>query len=316
MERRGRTRVGSDFVRKIEEEFVVLDGAFGTLLQERGHTPDQLPEEWNILRPDVVRDIYLEYLVAGAQIITTNTFGASPLKLGMRGKEHLTEEANRRGVQLVREALEMYRADVGVPARIAAEYRFIAGSVGPCGKMLGMDLDEDDARRSIAAQAAVLAAEGVDLFMVETMMDLNEAELVVRTLKAEVDKPVVASMVFNRTKNDFRTLFGNTVEESVLRLSEAGADSVGTNCGLIEDYIPVIRQMRALTDNPLVLYPNAGLPKLKGGATVFETTPEELLNSLDASIDAGASILGGCCGTTPEYIRLLSDHIKYRKRRE
>jgi 5-methyltetrahydrofolate--homocysteine methyltransferase len=305
----------SDILTLIHEEYVVLDGAFGTILQERGHTPDQLPEEWNIVKPEVVRDIHLQYFVAGAQIVTTNTFGASPLKLGMRGKEGLTDEVNRLGVRLVREALDTFRKMESVPADSRREARFIAGSVGPCGKMLGMELGSDEVGQSTLAQGRILADEGVDLFMVETMMDLSEAELMVQTLKHDFPIPVIASMVFNRTKDgSYRTLFGNSVKDAVQRLAQVGADAIGTNCGLMDQYIDVIGQMRELTDIPLVLYPNAGIPKLKGGRTYFEVTTGELIRSLDAAIQAGASIIGGCCGTTPEYIHLLTERIKHRKR--
>ncbi len=303
------------FLQLIKEEYVVLDGAFGTMLQERGYTPDQLPEEWNTARPDVIRDIHLQYFIAGAQIVTTNTLGASPLKLGMRGKEGLTEEANRSGVQLVREALHAFRNKQDIPIECREERRFIAGSLGPCGKMVGMELGPEAARESVLAQGEVLADEGVDLFMVETMMDLNEAELFTNTLKRSFHTPLIASMVFNRTRDgSYRTLYGNTVADSVRRLVDAGADAVGTNCGLIGQYIEVIAQMRDLTDVPLVLYPNAGIPKLKGDKTIFEVTSEELIQDLDAALLAGASIIGGCCGTTPEYIRTLSERIKHKKR--
>jgi 5-methyltetrahydrofolate--homocysteine methyltransferase len=304
-----------DFLTLSREEYVVLDGAFGTLLQERGLTPESLPEEWNILHPEVVRDIHLQYLLAGAQVLTTNTFGASPIKLGLRGKEHLTEEVNRRGVRLVREAIESFRSMDDVPSADRGEYRFVAGSVGPCGKLLSMELQPEELMHSIALQAQVLDGEGIDLFIVETMMDLNEAELTARTLKKETARPVLVSMVFNRTKNgSFRTLFGDTVEDTVARLTAAGADAVGTNCGLIQDYLEVIRQMRELTDMPLVLYPNAGIPTLIHGETRFNVSPGEMIESLEQSMQAGASILGGCCGTTPEYVELLARQLRHRKR--
>jgi methionine synthase I (cobalamin-dependent) len=307
--------MSTPFLDLINDECVVLDGGFGTMLEERGYTPEQLPEEWNILNPDVVRGIHLEYFEAGAQIVTTNTFGASSIKMGTRGKEGLVEQANRQGVRLVREALLAFRENAGFPQAEREEDRFIAGSLGPCGKVLGMDLPYEQAERSILDQAAVLAEEGVDLFIVETMMDLREAELVVKSTKHETALPVVASLVFNRTKGgSFRTLFGNTVDDSARCLTDAGADAVGTNCGLIEDYVEVVAQMRAFTHLPLVLYPNAGVPKLQGGVTTFLVTSEDLLRSVDASLEAGASILGGCCGTTPEYIRLLARRIKHKKR--
>jgi 5-methyltetrahydrofolate--homocysteine methyltransferase len=130
-----------------------------------------------------------------------------------------------------------------------------------------------------------------------------------------MELPVLASMVFNKTKKgEYKTLFGNTVSDSVFRLVDAGADAVGTNCGLIEDYIEVIAEMRKLTNLPLILYPNAGLPKLKGGVTVFDYSPENMIVYFDATINAGATVLGGCCGTTPKYIKLIADRIKGRKR--
>ena len=298
------------FLQLIQEEYVVLDGAFGTILQERGHTPDQLPEEWNIDKPDVIRDIHLQYFVAGAQIVTSNTFGASPLKLGMRGKEGLTGEANRSGVRLAREALSAFRDMQDIPPQHRRERRFVAGSLGPCGKMLGMEVEPAVVERSVLAQGEVLAETGADLLMVETMMDLNEAELYTKTLKNHFDLPLIASMVFNRSRDgSYRTLYGDKVDDSVHRLVDAGADVVGTNCGLMSQYIEVIAQMRTMTDVPLVLYPNAGIPKLEGDSTIFEVQSEELIGDLGPSMQAGASILGGCCGTTPEYIGMLSERI-------
>ena len=151
--------------------------------------------------------------------------------------------------------------------------------------------------------------------MVETMMDLNEAELYTKTLKDHFDLPLIASMVFNRSRDgSYRTLYGDRVDDAVRRLVDAGADVVGTNCGLLGQYIEVIAEMRTMTDVPLVLYPNAGIPKLEGDSTIFEVQSEELIGDLGRSIQAGASILGGCCGTTPEYIGMLSERIKHKKR--
>jgi 5-methyltetrahydrofolate--homocysteine methyltransferase len=161
----------------------------------------------------------------------------------------------------------------------------------------------------------VLAQNGVDLFIVETMMDLNEASVALEALKKETDLPVFVSLVFNRTKRgDFRTLFGNAVDDSVKRLLDGGADAVGTNCGLIGEYVDVVAEMRALTDGPVMLYPNAGLPKLVNGVTTFDQSAGFLASFIDRSIEAGATILGGCCGTTPEYTRLLAEKIDGKKR--
>ncbi len=306
-----------DFIKLIENEYCVLDGGFGTILQERGLAPDDLPEEWNIKRPDVVRDIHLEYFIAGAQIVTTNTFGGSPLKLGMKAKQQLLEEVNRQAASLAREALALFREKEDIPEDERLTERFIAGSIGPSGRILGMEVTEEDIGRSCLAQGRVLTDAGVDLFIVETMMDLNEAQIDVQTLKRELGLPVVASLVFNRVKQGgYKTLFGNGVRESVERLVGAGADAVGANCGLIEEYVDVIAEMRTHTDRPLVMYPNAGLPKLIDGKTRFEQSPEYMIGFLDRSIEAGATIIGGCCGTAPAYIRLIAQRIKRRKRTE
>ncbi len=303
-----------NFLELIDQEYCVLDGGFGTILQERGLTTEDLPEEWNIKRPDVIREIHLEYFNAGAQIVTTNTFGGSPLKMGMKEKQYLVEDVNRRAVMLAKEALELFRDNTDIPEEKRQEQRFIAGSIGPSGKILGMEISEGQASNSCLAQARVLAEAGVHLFIIETMMDLNEAEIYLKTLKRELDLPVIASLVFNRVKGGFKTLFGNSVSESVQRLIGAGADVVGTNCGLIEDYVEVIKEMRALTDRPLVMYPNAGIPKLVDGQTRFEQSPEYMIGFLERSIRAGATIIGGCCGTTPAYIQKIAKRIKHRKR--
>ncbi len=299
-----------DFLKLIEEEYVVLDGAMGTQLQERGLTPEDLPEEWNISHSDVVMQIHLEYLKAGAQIIETNTFGGNPIKLGMKGKESVIEDVNRGGVDIARKAVELYLKES------PGEDVYVAGSVGPTGKIVNMDITPQEAEEAFRAQAEVLDRAGVDLFIVETMMHLDEAISAVRGIKKASERPIIASMVFNKTKKgEYRTLFGNRVEDAVKGLLPEGAAAVGTNCGLIDDYVEVIRKMRELTDAPLIMYPNAGLPKLVNGKTVFDQKPEYMIKFLDDSVEAGATIIGGCCGTTPEYIKMIAERIKGKKRR-
>ena len=299
------------FIELIRSEYCVLDGGMGTVLQEKGLTNQELTEEWNITHPDRVREVHLDYLRAGAQVLTTNTFGGSPLKLGMRDRAHQAEELNRAGAGVAREALRLYRESTG-----DAGPRFVAGSVGPSGKLLGMEVRPEEAAGSFRRQGEVLAEAGVDLFIVETMMDLNEAALAVRTLKRVAGMPVVASMVFGKTKKgEFRTLFGNGVPDSVSELVDAGADAVGVNCGLVGEYVQVVSRMREHTDLPLVLYPNAGVPRVRKGETYYEVTAEDLISHLDSELEAGATMLGGCCGTTPEYIRLLAGRLKGKKRR-
>jgi len=292
----------------IKEEYIVLDGGMGTLLQEEGLCPDEVPEEWNITHPRVIEGIHYQYLEAGAQIIETNTFGGSRLKLRTKDKENLVEEVNRDGAMAARRAVERWTNERG------EEEVYIACSIGPTGKILKFEISVDEAEEAFTEQGNILAKNGVDLFMVETMMDVTEACTAVKALKKSTDLPVFASLVFNRTgKGEFKTLFGNGIKDSVMHLMEAGADALGANCGLIEDYIEVIKIMRQHTRLPLILYPNAGVPRLKEGRTYFEQKPEHMISYLNASIEAGATIIGGCCGTTPNYISLLAEKIKGKK---
>ena len=276
--------MNNDFLKLILEEYAVLDGALGTLLHEKGLSSGEIPEDWNISHPEILKNIHLDYFIAGAQIIETNTFGASSLKLEANGKQGLLRELNVRGARLARGALKKFYEINKVPE----DKRYVSGSVGPTGKIFGMEVDGLKVENNYLEQGAILAEAGVDLFTVETMMDLREAVVAVRALKKETKLPVLVSTVFNKTKKgEFRTLFGDTIKDTVGRLTEAGADGIGTNCGLVEEYIDVIYEMRSLTDIPLLLYPNAGLPKLKGGVTVFEQTPLQMIAFLDGSVKAG-----------------------------
>jgi len=292
-----------------EKEFMVLDGAMGTFLQEQGLSPADLPEEWNLSHPDIIVHIHRAYLDAGAQIIETNSFGGTSLKLQAKGKAHLAQSVNQEAVRLAREALNAFIKE----SKGFEDPRYIGGSIGPTGKIFGMDISAADIEKAYAEQGLFLAESGVDLFLVETMLDMREAEIAVRTLKRETNLPIFATAVFNKTKKgEYRTLFGDTVEDAVERYEEAGAQGVGVNCGLIEEYVEVIAEMRARTGLPLLLYPNAGIPVLKDGKTKFNQTPDQMILYLDASIEAGATIIGGCCGTTPAYISLIANRIKGR----
>jgi 5-methyltetrahydrofolate--homocysteine methyltransferase len=292
-----------------EKEFMVLDGAMGTFLQEQGLSPADLPEEWNLSHPDIIVHIHRAYLDAGAQIIETNSFGGTSLKLQAKGKAHLAQSVNQEAVRLAREALNAFIKE----SKVFEDPRYIGGSIGPTGKIFGMDISAADIEKAYAEQGLFLAESGVDLFLVETMLDMRESEIAVRTLKRETNLPIFATAVFNKTKKgEYRTLFGDTVEDAVERYEEAGAQGVGVNCGLIEEYVEVIAEMRARTGLPLLLYPNAGIPVLKDGKTKFNQTPDQMILYLDASIEAGATIIGGCCGTTPAYISLIANRIKGR----
>ena len=276
-------------------EPVLGDGAWGTMLLERGLLPGEPPERVCLDRPEVLREIAAEYLAAGAELITTNTFGASPVNLARHSLEGRCTEVCRRAVAAVREA-------VGRRA-------LVSGSVGPLGALLSPlgVLSAAAATDAFERQVEALAEAGVDLVCVETMTDLVEACLAVAAArKVAPGLPVVATMTFEETPRGFFTVMGVTVAKAAGRLAEAGADVVGTNCGTGSSVAAAIaRAFRAETPLPLSARPNAGLPLLRGGRTVYPETPELMAARVPELIAAGVTLLGGCCGTTPAHVAAM-----------
>ena len=272
---------------------VVLDGAWGTQMQELGLPTGDLPDAWNLLRPNAVREVARRYVEAGSTLILTNTFRGNPVSLAGHGLADRMEEINRAGVRLSREA--------------AAGAARVFASIGPSGKMLmGGEVTEADLQAAFEAQAGALAAEGADGIVVETMSDLDEATIAVRAAK-QTGLPVVASMVFDSGKDHDRTMMGSTPEQVVVGLEEAGADVIGANCGLgIDGYVPVARRLREATTRPVWIKPNAGLPEMVAGRVVYKTTPGEFASHVPALQKMGVNFIGGCCGTTPDFIRAVA----------
>jgi 5-methyltetrahydrofolate--homocysteine methyltransferase len=276
-------------------EVLVADGAMGTMLIARGLPAGACPEEWNLTRPEVLEEIASLYLKAGAEIITANTFGASPMKLEPYGLADRTEEINGAGVAAARRAV--------------GDRAYVLGDVGPSGRLLEPygDADPDEVYESFKRQARALVSAGVDVIFVETMMDLNEATLAVKAIKAvSPDVPVAATMTFDETPGGFYTIMGVSVEDAAGGLAAAGADVVGSNCGNgIENMVKIAREFRACTDLPLIIQSNAGLPATVVGELVYPETPEFMAARVKDFLDGGVSIIGGCCGTTPEHIRAI-----------
>jgi 5-methyltetrahydrofolate--homocysteine methyltransferase len=268
---------------------VVADGATGSLLIEHGLEPGAAPESFNLSRPDVLGKIAVRYAKAGAEIIHTNTFGASPLKLAGHGLDGQTEEINHAAVLAVREALEApkpreAREAVETPADIGAQGTvvdvYVSGSVGPTGGTLVPygDVEPDEVREGYERQIAALVAAGVDAITIETMIDLAEAKLAVtaaRNISASI--PVMATMTFDVLPRGVYTIMGNDVNTSAEELLDAGANVVGSNCGNgTESMLAIARVFRGVTDAPLLFQPNAGLPRIENGLTVFDETPEQM----------------------------------------
>jgi len=268
---------------------VVTDGAWGTQLQARGLAPGECPDAWNLSHPDRVEAVARAYVDAGSQIILTNTFRSNRITLADHG--------------LAERAQELSRAGAEISSRSAAGRACVFASIGPSGKMLVTgEVTEEELRAAFSEQARALAAGGADGIVVETMSDPAEARIAVAAAR-ETGLPVAATMVFDSGKDKDRTMMGTTPEQAARQLSEAGADVIGANCGQgIAGYVPLARRLRAVTDLPIWIKANAGLPVLVGGKTTWRTSPEEFASQVPALLEAGAGFIGGCCGTGPDFI--------------
>ncbi|MBI5384678.1 MAG: homocysteine S-methyltransferase family protein [Verrucomicrobia bacterium] len=271
---------------------VVTDGAWGTQLQERGLGSGEFPDQWNLTHPDKVGEVAAAYVQAGSQVILANTFGANRPRLAAHHLEAKAVEINRAGVQISKQA--------------AGGKALVFASIGPSGKMLlAGEVTADELTAAFSEQAQALAAAGADALVVETMADLEEAKLAVVAAKL-TGLPVVACMVFDSGKNKDRTMTGVTPEQAVAGLSAVGADVIGANCGQgIEGFVPICQRMRAVTTQPLWMKSNAGLPEMENGRVVYRTTPEAFAAVIPQLVAAGANFVGGCCGTSPAYIRAV-----------
>jgi len=280
-------------------EVLVGDGAWGTLLMTRGLRPGEAPEALNLSHPETLEEIARLYLEAGADLVTTNSFGGSPARLRRYGLEARTEEINRAAVEAVRRAVDG-RA-------------LVSASVGPSGHVLAPYGDGDPAEigAGFERQVRALAAAGADLVCVETMIDLAEAVLAVRAARTVAPAlPVMATMTFERTRRGFYTVMGTSVEQAARGLEEAGADVVGSNCGNgSEAMVEIAHELRAHTARPIAIQPNAGLPEPRGGETVYPETPEFMAEQAKALVREGVAIVGGCCGTTPAHVRALREAL-------
>jgi 5-methyltetrahydrofolate--homocysteine methyltransferase len=280
----------SDKIRDlIKRGTVVTDGGWGTQLQARGLSSGDCPDAWNLTHPEKVEEVARAYVDAGSQVILTNTFGGNRFRLEGHGLADQVVAINQRGVEISR--------------RAAKGRALVFASLGPSGKMLMTgDVAPEDLLAAYNIQARALADGGADAIVVETMSDLEEAKLAIQAVK-NVGLPVVASLVFDSGKDKDRTMMGLTPEKAAIALAEAGVDVVGANCGQgIEGYINVCRRLRAATDRPLWIKANAGLPVMTNGVTTYPTSPEAFAACIPDLVKAGANFVGGCCGTSPEFI--------------
>lgn len=283
-----------------EGKVLVSDGAWGTFLHMKGLKADECPESWNLERPEDVLDIAGSYVEAGAHMILTNSFGASPLKLEGYGLEGKAFELNRSAAELSK--------------RAAGDRALVLGSVGPTGKMVMMgEASALEVFNGFLEQVKGLAEGGADGIVIETMTDPEEARLAIEAARKVSGMDIACTFTFTRNQDGaYRTIMGTDVEAYLEMARSAGADIIGANCGNgTAGMIEIVREIRALDpDIPVLVHANAGLPVYQDGKTVFPESAPEMASQIKELVRAGANIVGGCCGTTPEHIRQIVAVVK------
>src|SRR5687768_2573731 len=281
---------------------IVADGAMGTMLMANGLEFGDPPELWNLEHPELIRRVQRGYLAAGAQVVLTNTFGGNRLRLELHGRADRVAQLNRTAAVLAR-----------VEAQAADHPAIVAGDLGPTGQIMesiGGTLTPEIAREVFAEQARALAAGGADVMWVETMSDVKEAVAAIQGARdAAPDLPVIATMSFDTRGH---TMMGVSPEQAAAALLEAGAVAIGGNCGNgPEELVPVIERMRAaFPDAVLVAKGNVGMPQLVGMAVEYATTPDTMADFARRFRDAGANVIGACCGSTPPHVQAMAEALR------
>ncbi len=272
---------------------VITDGAWGTQIQNLGLEPGSCPDGWNIQNPEAIERVARSYVDAGSRIILTNTFGANRVML----ERH----------ELLQRAPAINRAGAEISCKAAAGKAYVFGSMGPSGKMLfAGEIGEDELLDAFREQAQSLAEGGAQGLVIETMSELSEAAIALKAAR-ETGLPVVVSMVYDSGKEFDRTMMGTTPAMAAAELEQEGADVIGANCGVgVEFFLPVCTGLRAATKLPLWIKPNAGLPEMENGKIVYHTNPAKFAEHAGRILSAGAQFIGGCCGTSPEFIHELA----------
>ncbi len=276
-------------------EVLVGDGAMGTMLFSKGLKMDQCPEKLNLENPMILEEVAQLYLDGGADLIETNSFGGSPLKLAMSSLEDKTEEINRIAIQSVR--------------KVIGDSAYLSFSCGPTGRILKPygDTEPVEMLESFKRQIKVAIDENVDLICIETMTDIFESKLAIEAVRSlSGDIPIIATMTFDPTPNGFFTIMGVSVEQACKELVAAGADIIGSNCGNgIDNMIKIASEFKKYATVPLIIQSNAGLPEIKNGEAIYTEIPQFMADKSQRLLDIGVNIIGGCCGTTEEHIAAI-----------
>ena len=295
-----------------EKRIVLLDGATGTNLQKAGMPTGVCPEQWILENKEAVKELQTAFLTAGTDILYAPTFSANRIKLAEYGLQDRLAEMNAELVQLSREIVAEYEAKSGCPVGS----HFIAGDLTMTGELLYPigKLKFEELVEVYKEQVKVLVDAGVDLFVVETMMSLQECRAAVIAVKETCDLPVMVTLTF---AGDNKTMYGTTPEAAMVVLQSLGADAVGVNCSAgPETMVSIIERMAAVAEVPVIAKPNAGMPELVDGKTVYKMTPKEFAGYMEALVNAGVGILGGCCGSEPAHIAVMAEMIQKKKPRE
>jgi len=287
--------------RLAQSGILIADGATGTTLQKAGLPSGMAPERWNLENPDAIRELHRGYVEAGSDLILTNTFGGSRLRLQMEELDDRTHEINLTAARLARE--------------VAGDAVLVLGDMGPTGQLMQPmgTLTYDAAVDVFAEQAAALAEGGADAILIETMSDLNEAKAAVEGARRATHLPILVTMSFD---THGRTMMGVKPEDAAKELWAMGVEAVGANCGLtLTENLEAIQKMReALPEATLMVKPNAGLPRMEGSQSVYDVTPEIMADYARKFAALDVKIFGGCCGSTPDHIQAASRALRSYRR--
>jgi 5-methyltetrahydrofolate--homocysteine methyltransferase len=276
-------------------DVIVGDGAFGTMLMQRGLKRGEPPESYNLEKPDVLEEIATLYLQAGAEIVSTNTFGASPLRLQQFFLDGQMESINRNAVDAVRRAVQ--------------DKAYISASIGPSSKMIKPfgKTEAEEVYASFEHQLRVLLDAGVDMICIETMIDVVEAGLAIKAARSlDSTIPIMTTMTFGNTPRGYHTFMGTSVKKATEELEKAGANIIGSNCGNgMDNMVAIAREFRKHAHVPIAIQGNAGLPVAEGTTLVYPESPRFVADKTIELLDIGVQVIGGCCGTQPEHIQAI-----------